>query len=223
MQKYESMIDAAKVLLHIWFIYSLLISGILQDNFADIAISKSETEECTICCKASDLFGIGSCRHPVCMECAIRIRVLSNNRQCPVCRTEMETLCFIFVSSSLSNVSLSLPSSSHPDEDRFGLRFENGDAITRYEKYLAHVCKLCRSNGERLEFPTFVALRHHMSSVHQLTYCHICTENIIQFSRERKTYTRDGLQRHIRAGDRDDKSLKGSSFFPCILKFLFLL
>ncbi|KHJ94862.1 zinc finger, C2H2 type [Oesophagostomum dentatum] len=93
---------------------------------------------------------------------------------------------------------------------KYELRFQNGDVITRYEKYLAHVCKLCKSSdGDRLEFPTFVALRHHMSSVHQLTYCHICTENIIQFSRERKTYTRDGLQRHIRAGDRDDKSLKG--------------
>ncbi|CAJ0610545.1 unnamed protein product [Cylicocyclus nassatus] len=66
-----------------------------------------------------------------------------------------------------------------------------------------------RNDGERLEFPTSVALRHHMASVHQLTYCHICIENIIQFSRERKTHTRDGLQRHIRARDRDDKSLRG--------------
>ncbi|VDN20621.1 unnamed protein product [Cylicostephanus goldi] len=202
MQNYKTMIDAAK------------------DNFADIVVGKGPTEECTICCKASDLFGVGPCRHPVCMECAIRIRVLSNNRQCPVCRTNMETLCFLFVSSNLDEHSLSLPSLKHLDEDRYGLRFENGDAISRYEKYLAHVCKLCKSNdGERLEFPTFVALRHHMSSVHQLTYCHICTENIIQFSRERKTYTRDGLQRHIRAGDRDDRSLKEPNVKACSLSF----
>ncbi|EYB98559.1 hypothetical protein Y032_0130g1539 [Ancylostoma ceylanicum] len=192
MQKYEQMIDTAK------------------DNFADIALSNGPREECTICCKDCDLFGVGSCNHPVCIECAIRIRVLSNNRQCSVCRTNMETLCFIFASNGSGITFAPLRSLNHPDEDRFGLRFENADAVTRYEKYLAHVCKLCKSHdGSRLEFPTFVALRHHMSSVHQLTYCHICTENIILFSRERKTYTRDGLQRHIRAGDRDDKSLKG--------------
>ncbi|KIH69206.1 zinc finger, C2H2 type [Ancylostoma duodenale] len=192
MQKYEQMIDTAK------------------DNFADIALSKGPREECTICCKDCDLFGVGSCNHPVCIECAIRMRVLSNNRQCSVCRTNMETLCFTFVSNGFGTTFAPLRSLNHPDEDRFGLRFENADAITRYEKYLAHVCKLCKSpDGGRLEFPTFVALRHHMSSVHQLTYCHICTENITLFSRERKTYTRDGLQRHIRAGDRDDKSLKG--------------
>ncbi|RCN40589.1 zinc finger, C2H2 type [Ancylostoma caninum] len=192
MQKYEQMIDTAK------------------DNFADIALSNGPKEECTICCKDCDLFGVGSCNHPVCIECAIRIRVLSNNRQCSVCRANMETLCFTFVSNGFGTTFAPLRSLNHPDEDRYGLRFENADAITRYEKYLAHVCKLCKSpDGSRLEFPTFVALRHHMSSVHQLTYCHICTENIILFSRERKTYTRDGLQRHIRAGDRDDKSLKG--------------
>ncbi|KAJ1370544.1 hypothetical protein KIN20_032285 [Parelaphostrongylus tenuis] len=48
-----------------------------------------------------------------------------------------------------------------------------------------------------------------MANVHNLTYCHICTDNIVLFSRERKTYTRDALQRHIRYGDRDDRSLKG--------------
>ncbi|KAK6037943.1 zinc finger, C2H2 type [Cooperia oncophora] len=114
------------------------------------------------------------------------------------------------VSAGLGTASLSFSSLNHPDEKRFAIQFQNADVLKRYEKYLSHVCKICKShNGERLEFPTFVALRHHMSSAHDLIYCHICTENIILFSRERKSYTRDALQRHIRTGDRDDKSLKG--------------
>ncbi|WKX92968.1 hypothetical protein Q1695_010750 [Nippostrongylus brasiliensis] len=192
MRKYDQMIGSAK------------------DNFADIPQSGGAVDECTICCKTSDIFGLGSCRHPICIECAIRIRVLSNCTQCPVCRANMDTLWITFVNAGLETIELSFPSFDHHDEKRFGIRFENKDVVARYEKYLAHVCKLCRSsNGERLEFPTFVALRHHMSSAHELTYCHICTDNIILFSRERKTYTRDALQRHIRSGDRDDSSLKG--------------
>uniref|UniRef100_A0A0K0DH60 C2H2-type domain-containing protein n=1 Tax=Angiostrongylus cantonensis TaxID=6313 RepID=A0A0K0DH60_ANGCA len=120
-------------------------------------------------------------------------------------------LWFAFASSGLGSISLWFESLNHPAEERFGIRFQNKDVCIRYEKYLAHVCKLCKSaDGERLEFQTFVALRHHMSNVHQLTYCHICTDNLMLFSRlERKTYTRDALQRHIRCGDKEDKSMKG--------------
>ncbi|KAE9414829.1 hypothetical protein Angca_005164, partial [Angiostrongylus cantonensis] len=180
-------------------------------NFSDIVQGLVGREECTICCKTNDVFGFGLCRHPVCMECAIRIRILSKNNQCPVCRTNVETLWFAFASSGLGSISLWFESLNHPAEERFGIRFQNKDVCIRYEKYLAHVCKLCKSaDGERLEFQTFVALRHHMSNVHQLTYCHICTDNLMLFSRlERKTYTRDALQRHIRCGDKEDKSMKG--------------
>nr|CDJ90440.1 Protein C52E12.1 [Haemonchus contortus] len=192
MQKYELMLGSAK------------------DNFADIPQGSGPVEECTICCKMSDVFGMGTCRHPICIECAIRMRVLSKSSQCPVCRANMETLWLMFVAAGLDTVCLSFPSLNHPDEKRFSIQFQNADILSRYEKYLSHVCKLCKSDdGGRLEFPTFVALRHHMSNAHELIYCHICTENIILFSRERKTYTRDNLQRHIRTGDRDDKSLKG--------------
>ncbi|KAK5981782.1 RING-type domain-containing protein [Trichostrongylus colubriformis] len=191
-EKYEQMIGSAK------------------NNFADIMQGSGPVEECTICCKTNDIFGLGTCRHPICVECAIRMRVLSKSSQCPVCRTNMETLWLMFVSAGLDSVFLGFPSLNHPDEERFNIQFQNADVVHRYEKYLSHVCKICKSsNGERLEFPTFVALRHHMSSAHELIYCHICTENIMLFSRERKAYTRDALQRHIRSGDRDDRSLKG--------------
>ncbi|KAK6060759.1 hypothetical protein COOONC_01577 [Cooperia oncophora] len=92
MQKYEQMIGSAK------------------DNFADIPIGKGPLEECTICCKSSDIFGLGTCRHPICIECAIRMRVLSSSNQCPVCRATMETLWLMFVSAGLGTASLSFSS-----------------------------------------------------------------------------------------------------------------
>ncbi|GMR37733.1 hypothetical protein PMAYCL1PPCAC_07928 [Pristionchus mayeri] len=190
MRKYERMITAT------------------QSNFSDIKITDPITEDCLICCKPNDIFGVGACRHPLCIECAIRIRVIANQEGCPVCRQPMETMSFVFASSDLTTVSLSHPS-IHPDEKRYKVCFQNKEACARYEKYLSHVCKLCVVDGERKEFPSFVSLRQHMAQTHQLSFCHHCLANLQLFSRERTTYNRAQLQEHIRGGDRDDRSQKG--------------
>ncbi|VDK26665.1 unnamed protein product [Anisakis simplex] len=55
--------------------------------------------ECDICCRESDLFAIGECLHPLCMECGIRLRILSKTDSCPKCRATIETVrvrCFGF-------------------------------------------------------------------------------------------------------------------------------
>uniref|UniRef100_A0A1I7TVA1 RING-type E3 ubiquitin transferase n=2 Tax=Caenorhabditis tropicalis TaxID=1561998 RepID=A0A1I7TVA1_9PELO len=203
MKKYERMITAA------------------QTNFSDIPCSQ-KTADCDICCKKNDVFGIGSCRHPVCSECVIRMRILGNSKTCPVCRADIEILSFCTVDEGLSTVALEMKKSGHPDEDRFGIRFSNKISGSKYEKYLAHVCKICKTDdGERLEFPSFMSLRQHMASRHEQSYCHICTDNLNLFSRERKTYTREQLQRHMRIGDFDDKSFKGHpQCLFCEQKFL---
>ncbi|CAJ0585587.1 unnamed protein product, partial [Mesorhabditis spiculigera] len=181
-----------------------------ENNFSDIVQVDPVKDECTICCKLNDVFGVGPCRHPICIECAIRLRVLGGQTTCPVCRSEVDIMCFGFAKSDLSKIRLEGTPSKHPDEERFKVTFENEAAGIRYEKYLAHVCKICKmEDGERLEFPTFVSLRQHMSEIHHLSYCHICTDNLNLFSRERKTYTRENLTRHLKFGDPEDKSQTG--------------
>ncbi|NP_001362178.1 RING-type E3 ubiquitin transferase [Caenorhabditis elegans] len=203
MKKYERMISAA------------------HTNFSDIPCGQKSID-CDICCKKNDVFGIGSCRHPVCAECVIRMRILGNSKTCPVCRSDIDILSFCTTDDDLANVPLSFKKTAHPDEDRYDIRFSNKIAGTKYEKYLAHVCKICKTDdGERLEFPSFMSLRQHMASRHEQSYCHICTDNLNLFSRERKTYTRDQLQRHMRSGDFDDKSFKGHpQCLFCEQKFL---
>uniref|UniRef100_A0A8R1E146 RING-type E3 ubiquitin transferase n=1 Tax=Caenorhabditis japonica TaxID=281687 RepID=A0A8R1E146_CAEJA len=203
MKKYERMINAA------------------HTNFSDIPCGQNAMD-CDICCKPNDVFGVGSCRHPICVECAIRMRVLGNSKTCPVCRADLEILSFCTTDVDFSTVQLSFAPSGHPDEPRFGIRFNSKVSGSKYEKYLAHVCKICKTDdGERLEFPSFMSLRQHMASRHEQSYCHICTDNLNLFSRERKTYTREQLQRHMKSGDFDDKSFKGHpQCLFCEQKFL---
>lgn len=48
--------------------------------------------DCLICCQKSDLFGIGTCLHSMCIECAIRMRIFGQSNACPQCRKEIETV-----------------------------------------------------------------------------------------------------------------------------------
>lgn len=45
--------------------------------------------ECYICCRSSNLFGISTCAHYVCLKCTIRTRVVGGLKACPVCRAVM--------------------------------------------------------------------------------------------------------------------------------------
>uniref|UniRef100_A0A183CDX7 RING-type domain-containing protein n=1 Tax=Globodera pallida TaxID=36090 RepID=A0A183CDX7_GLOPA len=54
-----------------------------------------QVSDCLICCQHSDVYGIGECLHPICMECALRMRVGSDSRQCPQCRAEISTVLLI--------------------------------------------------------------------------------------------------------------------------------
>ncbi|CAB3411426.1 unnamed protein product [Caenorhabditis bovis] len=200
--------------------YSKMITA-AHDNFSDIPIG-DKIEDCVICCKPNDVFGIGTCRHPVCAECSIRLRILCETKTCPVCRADIDIMSFTTLDHDLTIVPLPFPQGNHPDEARYGIRFSCETAGKKYEKYLSHVCKYCKSDdGERPEFSTFMSLRQHMANSHQRSYCHICTENLKQFSRERKCYTREDLQRHMRIGDRDDNSFKGHpQCLFCEQKFL---
>lgn len=48
--------------------------------------------ECDVCCLKSDLFAVGPCLHPICIECGIRLRVLCSDEKCPKCRSHVETV-----------------------------------------------------------------------------------------------------------------------------------
>ncbi|KAK0393032.1 hypothetical protein QR680_000024 [Steinernema hermaphroditum] len=167
-------------------------------------------KECVICCKVSDLFGVGDCRHPVCMECAIRMRIISDQESCPQCRGNIVVMHFVEASHDDWN-SYSLPTQfvDHPDSTAFNIRFASEYAKTAYDRYLSHTCRICNKGKEEFIAPTFEALRHHYGQKHRQFFCHICNDNLRLFSWERKTYSREALQMHMKKGDKDDKSFKG--------------
>lgn len=168
------------------------------------------TVDCDICCRKSDLFAVGPCLHPICMECGIRLRILGKNEYCPNCRTHVDEMKFVHYTGDWSpdvvNIKESFP---HKDASRYKLIFENEYAANCFDSYLAHVCPICKKKGELRKFQTFASLNQHVYMVHRFFYCDICVEHLDLLSHERRVYSQADLERHLEKGDVDDMSQKG--------------
>ena len=46
-------------------------------------------DSCSLCCEESKAWAIGHCEHAMCLGCSVRLRVLCDQRDCPVCREKL--------------------------------------------------------------------------------------------------------------------------------------
>uniref|UniRef100_A0A8R1TJB1 RING-type E3 ubiquitin transferase n=1 Tax=Onchocerca volvulus TaxID=6282 RepID=A0A8R1TJB1_ONCVO len=170
---------------------------------------RGESTECDICCRESDLFAIGPCLHPICIECGIRLRILCGNETCPKCRTVIDVLYFVPFPGDWSNYQIPLQCVEHKDAVKHKIKLADEYVAKCYENYLSHQCLLCEKKGEKRVFETFAQLNQHVYMVHRFEFCDICVENLNLFTYERKFYSHLDLERHLEYGDSDDKSFKG--------------
>ncbi|VDM40261.1 unnamed protein product [Toxocara canis] len=186
-----------------------LFAGVPSRTHHGSVKMQGELTECDICCRESDLFAIGECSHPLCMECGIRLRILSKADTCPKCRAVLETMYFVPYAGDWSTFVMPKDFVEHADCERYKIKFANDYAVKCYDSYLAHVCIICEKKDVKREFPTFAALNQHVWMVHRFEFCEICAEHLNLLSRERRIYSRLDLERHLETGDPDDKSQKG--------------
>uniref|UniRef100_A0A915E7B0 RING-type domain-containing protein n=1 Tax=Ditylenchus dipsaci TaxID=166011 RepID=A0A915E7B0_9BILA len=168
------------------------------------------TKNCLICCQPSDLFGIGSCLHPMCMECAIRVRILGESQACPQCRMQIDTLYFVQSPPFSGEFKVPKETVSFNDAQNYGVKFETEYALECFKSYMSHKCSICCSRGEEMSFANFSGLHQHMSNVHQLSFCYLCSENVNVLTKDRKTYTKNNLLKHMNGeGDQLEDGFHG--------------
>ena len=62
---------------------------------AKVRSPKAETDLCVVCFKTAKFYSVGICDHPVCYECSTRMRVLIKQKECPICRKEMDQVSYL--------------------------------------------------------------------------------------------------------------------------------
>ncbi|XP_006818870.1 E3 ubiquitin-protein ligase ZNF598-like [Saccoglossus kowalevskii] len=159
---------------------------------------------CVLCCQNVKFYAVGHCDHPVCYKCSTRMRVLSNQKYCAVCRTDLDEV--LFEEKPLKFASISYQ--NFPVDRKYQIFFQNSKVKIAFQKLLEHQCKICKIKTPE-NIKTFKDLKDHMRKCHELFYCDLCVSNLQSFSSERRYYNRSELARHRRIGDPEDKSHKG--------------
>ena len=53
-------------------------------------MSGSGSKACSLCCREASAWAVSVCDHPSCLTCYARLRVLCGQKECPVCREQLE-------------------------------------------------------------------------------------------------------------------------------------
>ncbi|GAV08691.1 hypothetical protein RvY_18348 [Ramazzottius varieornatus] len=173
--------------------------------------SGSEKNKCPICFgDLTDIIAYQPCTHVLCFECAVRNRVLCDQKECPICRTQCAQVVLAglrFNNDEQDNVhrfeTLSKVAQAQGKSDPFyGFLFEDIAIERAYRKILTHACKFCDRPFN--EFPELVK---HVRDRHDHHYCNVCVSHLMLFTWEHKVYLYDELLRHMEEGDPTDKRI----------------
>lgn len=159
---------------------------------------------CVICADEDVRFmAVGSCDHPICSLCSMRIRIKSLDKGCPLCKQVME-IVVVFPSknkgllsySSFGIWGLDSPATGLEIDHRAGMVFADcKDHFKEMDKIRSLVCPLKKCN---LRFPSDEALLKHMSAAHAgQNLCVLCLKNRPLFISEHKVMTNADLKRHM--------------------------
>ncbi|XP_060868881.1 E3 ubiquitin-protein ligase ZNF598 isoform X1 [Metopolophium dirhodum] len=168
------------------------------------ASSKPSGSSCVICFKIQSIYSIGTCDHPVCYECSTTMRVLCDQKECPICRRILTKV--IFTKDEL-DLFKNLEERSYPRYNKkYGIAFGDLSVENSFDQLLRCYCKKCY---ERPEFTAFEQLATHMERNHRLYACRLCVNNLKIFPSQRRWYNYDELTRHEECGDTDNTSHRG--------------
>lgn len=174
-----------------------------------MSVNSEGAVTCICCCHELHTFVYYTCKHFVCLHCSVKMRVLCDKIDCPVCRQDSENVYCTkshILESDQGFEELSKKCHQLTNQVVAGIYYD--DVLIRREcdEILACKCDICSDIDA---FDDFDKLDRHMRRVHERFYCELCIENLKLFPYERKHYSRKELGQHQRVGDKDDSSFKG--------------
>ena len=155
---------------------------------------------CMICAEPSEYYAIGDCNHPICSICALRMRFVSKEKDCAVCKNRME---YMIVSQFLKKSGIR-PFNSFgifADSVLPGLRIDHSCMLyfyncARHSKGLETLKTLNCDCGET--FRNRRDLQRHLKGAHDgLQMCELCLDNLRLFVCEQILYDKKMLRKHL--------------------------
>ncbi|EFW99997.1 c2h2 finger domain containing protein [Grosmannia clavigera kw1407] len=155
-----------------------------------------EAEVCFICANPVIHQSIAPCNHVTCHICALRMRALYRNKDCPHCRTAAPYV--IFTDDVTKRYEEYGAGDITTTDETSGIRYSNEDIVGDTVLLLRYNCP-----DEACDYAGFgwPDLHRHVREVHHKKMCDLCTRNKKVFTHEHELFTDKGLDRHMRNGD----------------------
>jgi len=164
---------------------------------------------CLLCCaEAPTYVSVGRCGHAsACWICALRLRALSVDRHCPVCKEELENV-FITSDATVAYPSLQMLKRM-PKDVWLGVYFESEAAHGAGMKLFEYRCRIQNCAASGTAFLSLNELENHIWYTHQRQFCRTCLHGKTSFVSEQVTYTTREYDLHCMAGGSRQDKVKG--------------
>ncbi|KAM7218859.1 hypothetical protein V8F06_005739 [Rhypophila decipiens] len=161
--------------------------GAQEDDDADL---------CFICANPITHHSLAPCNHTTCHICALRLRALYKNKDCPHCRTAAPFV--IFTDDASKRFEEYKDSEITSTDDNIGIRYAGEDIVGDTILLLRYNCPDGDCDFAGLGWPD---LHRHVRAVHHQKMCDLCTRNKKVFTHEHEMFTDKELGEHMRKGD----------------------
>ena len=143
-------------------------------------------ENCLLCDNKLKFFAMGPCGHKnVCVTCSLRLRLILEDEECPVCRADLDEIV-ISDDKSLTweffNKRLKKKSEEDPEDDT--IYFHNEAAKQAALQLRTLNCLIYNCPSAKQQFPNRASLQRHLETRHEKTFCKVCLKGRTVFVRE---------------------------------------
>ncbi|KAB5522129.1 zinc finger protein [Coniochaeta sp. 2T2.1] len=155
-----------------------------------------EAEVCFICANPINHHSLAPCNHATCHICALRLRALYKDKNCPHCRTPAPFV--IFTDDTTKRFEDYTAKDITSTDENIGIRYANEDIVGDTVLLLRYNCPDDSCDFAGLGWPD---LHRHVRSVHHKKMCDLCTRNKKVFTHEHELFADKELEKHMRKGD----------------------
>ncbi|KAK4162421.1 E3 ubiquitin-protein ligase hel2 [Cladorrhinum sp. PSN259] len=155
-----------------------------------------EAEVCFICANPITHHSVAPCNHVTCHLCALRLRALYKNNDCPHCRTPAPFV--IFTDDATKRFEEYKPAEITSTDDNIGIKYAGEDIVGDTVLLLRYNCPDSECDFAGLGWPD---LHRHVRSTHHKKMCDLCTRHKKVFTHEHDMFADKELTEHMRHGD----------------------
>lgn len=151
---------------------------------------------CFICANPIQHHAVAPCNHITCHICALRMRALYKNKDCPHCRTAAPFV--IFTDDATKRFDEYGAADVTSADENIGIRYTNEDIVGDTVLLLRYNCPDMSCDIAALGWPD---LHRHVRTTHHKKMCDLCTRNKKVFTHEHELFTDKELHKHMAHGD----------------------